>query len=362
MNYKILFLVPYPFDRAPSQRLKFEQYYPFFKEAGYELTHKSFMSYNLWKIVYQKGNRYRKILLTVIAYFNRLMLLFRIRKFDIVYIHLWVTPFGLPIFEYLVTLLAKKIIYDIDDLIYIKENPHEKRWLRFIKGKNKPIFLMKRANHVITCTPYLDQFARKYSTSTTDISSTINTDIYQPVNSYSNDKVLTIGWSGSHSTSKYLYLLSEVFTELRKRHNFKLLVMGTPDFKIEGIKVESLNWSKEKEIPTLQKIDIGVYPLPIDEEWVLGKSGLKALQYMALGIPTIATGIGANFRVIEDGVSGFLVKEKEEWIAKLEMLILNSKLRRHIGQQGRERVVQHYSLKANKDTYLKILNIVTNNS
>lgn len=356
MSKKILFLVPYPYDKAPSQRLKFEQYYPDFEAEGYIIKHEAFMSEALWQCVYQKGKTVRKIWLTLQSYAKRLLLLFNINQYELVYVHLWVTPFGPPIFEYLIAWLAKKMIYDIDDLVYIKENPHEKKWLRILKGKAKPIVLMKRAHHVITCTPYLDQFVRTYNSNTTDISSTIDTTLYQPINIYSNQKQITIGWSGSHSTAKYLYLLEEVFIELRKKYDFKLLVMGTTNFHIEGIKIETLAWSKAKELPTLQRIDIGVYPLPLNEEWVLGKSGLKALQYMALGIPTVATAVGANFRVIEDGVSGFLVKNKEEWIARLEELIHRTELRKAIGEKARDRVVAHYSLTANKATYLHILN------
>ena len=151
--------------------------------------------------------------------------------------------------------------------------------------------MMQRANHVITCTPHLDAFVRKFTSNTTDISSTINTETYVPMNKYTNEYTLTIGWSGSHSTSKYVYLLKEVLLELSKNHRFKLLVIGDSTFSIEGLDCEAIHWVEKTEVKDLQRIDIGIYPLP-NEEWVLGKSGLKALQYMALGIPTVATNYG----------------------------------------------------------------------
>ncbi len=193
---------------------------------------------------------------------------------------------------------------------------------------------------------------QQYNPHTTDISSTINTETYQPVNKYSNqDLPLTIGWSGSHSTSKYLHLLQPIFLELQKRHSFKLLVIGDPNFQMEGIELEAIPWTSDTEIQNLQRIDIGVYPLP-DEEWVYGKSGLKALQYMSLGIPTVATAIGANFRVIEEGASGFLVKSTEEWLEALSSLIENPTLRQKIGRTARRRVEDFYSIRANKNHYL----------
>ncbi|MBI3240334.1 MAG: glycosyltransferase [Flavobacteriia bacterium] len=217
---------------------------------------------------------------------------------------------------------------------------------------------MKKADHVITCTPFLTEFVNKFNSHTTDISSTINSETYIPVNPYSNSKQLTLGWSGSHSTSKYLYLLKDVLLELYKERKFRLLVMGDPSFTIEGLEVEAMAWSGEKEISTLQQIDIGLYPLP-DEEWVMGKSGLKALQYMTLAIPTIATAVGANFRVIEDGVSGYLVTTAAEWKEKLILLMDNPDLREQIGLKARERVEKHYSVLANEPVYLSILNKLT---
>jgi glycosyltransferase involved in cell wall biosynthesis len=211
---------------------------------------------------------------------------------------------------------------------------------------------------VITCTPYLDNVAKKYNTNTTDISSTINTDTYIPVNSYQNNHCLVLGWSGSHSTVQYLYLLKDVLIALRKQIEFKLLVVGDENFKIDGIETEAHNWTEAAEVPLLQRIDIGLYPLPLNEEWVLGKSGLKALQYMALGIPTIATNVGCNDRVIENNISGYLVNNNEQWLEKLHELMINPGLRKRIGLNARNRVEQKFSIKANAAKYLNIINSV----
>jgi glycosyltransferase involved in cell wall biosynthesis len=284
-------------------------------------------------------------------------LLSQIKNYDAVYVHLWVTPFGPPLFENAVKRRAKRLIYDIDDLVYLrntKSNAHA--LVTFIKGRKKPIYLMKHASHVITCTPYLDEFVRQYNPHTTDISSTVDTDTrYQPINNYCNHEILTIGWSGSVSTSKYFYLLANVFKQLSKSHQFKLLTMGDAEIKIDGMEIEAHQWQEASEMETLRRFDIGVYPLP-NEQWVYGKSGLKAIQYMALGIPTVATGIGANFRVIENGVSGFLVNTDEEWIAALSKLIDDADLRKKIGANARKRVEENFSVKANKQKYLDILN------
>ncbi|AKQ44804.1 a-glycosyltransferase [Rufibacter radiotolerans] len=359
---RILFVAPYPEGKAPSQRLKYEQYYPYFREAGYEITTSSFIDAEFWEVVYKPGNTFRKILFTIQAYFRRIGDLVSLGKYDIVYVHLWVTPIGPPLFEWLFRKFSKRMIYDIDDLIFLKPKSKSNPLINWLKSSNKSIFLMKKADHVITCTPHLDTFVRQFNHRTTDISSTINTKVYQPRQDYSEKGKITLGWSGSHSTSKYVYLLKDVFLKLKEEMDFRLLVIGDKEFKMEGIDVTAIPWTESSEVADLSQIDIGLYPLP-NEEWVLGKSGLKALQYMALGIPTIATAIGANFRVIEQNVSGFLVNEHEEWLQAIRALAKDETLRRSIGSAAAERVEKHYSINANVPVYLNILDkVVKKNS
>jgi len=356
MSKKIIFICPYPENVAPSQRLKYEQYFGHIKAAGYSITVSPFITLPFWKIIYKKGFFLKKAFFTFLAYSKRFGLLFSIRKYDVVYVHLWATPFGPPFYEWLLRKFARKMFYDIDELVYLKNVKSKANALvTYIKGRKKPIYLMKKADHVITCTPYLDQFTRQFNSQTTDISSTVDTETrYLPVNDYSNNRIVTVGWSGSLNTSKYFYLLENVLKELKKKYQFHIFVMGDAGVKIDGLTIEGIDWKEETEIKNLQRIDIGLYPLP-NEEWVLGKSGLKAIQYMALGIPTIATAIGANFRVIENNVSGFLVKSNEEWYDAIGKLIENAELRRQISMAGRKRIEQLYSIKENAKKYLEAI-------
>lgn len=356
---KILFICPYPEHVAPSQRLKFEQYYDHFREAGYQVDTSSFINDSFWQIIYKPGNLFKKVFYSISGYLRRIQDLFRLGSYDIIYIHLWVTPFGPPLFERLFRRFAKKMVYDIDDLVYLKDvksNAHPV--VSWIKGRKKPLYLMQAADHIITCTPYLDNFVRKFNQHTTDISSTIDTDLYKPKLDYTINHKPVIGWSGSLSTSKYLHLLDDVFRTLAKDMDFKLKVMGDPDFSIEGVDVESIPWKEEYEVDVIRTFDIGVYPLP-DEEWVLGKSGLKALQYMALGIPTVASGIGTIFRIIKNGENGFLVNNNEEWMHSIRQLILDKSLRERLGKNGALTVEKVFSINANIVNYLSVLDAVS---
>ncbi len=354
---KILFLSPYPQDVAPSQRLKYEQYYDSLEKEGYEISIHPFISDDFWKIIYQKGYILQKVFYTFLGYLKRTIVLFSIRKYDVVYVHLWITPLGIPFFEFITCILAKKVVYDIDDMVFLGHSSSANRFFQVLKGKYKMIFLMKKAYHVITCTPTLDEYVRKYNQKTTDISSTINTELYKPKENFTLPETITLGWSGSHSTSKYLMLLEPVFEILLKEKiNFNVLVIGDKDFKFknENIPLNAIPWQLETEVEDLKKIDIGLYPLP-NEKWVLGKSGLKALQYMSLGIPTVAQAIGANFRIIKNNENGFLVNEILEWVEVIKLLIHNSNLREKISKNSIKTVEEHYSIKANLYNYLNAL-------
>ncbi len=352
---RIVVICPHPEGVAPGQRLKYEQYFTHFRNNNIEVDVKPFMSYRFWNIVYKKGYILEKIFWTLYGYLKRICLVPFLPFYDGVYIFLNVTPFGKPVMEQIYIWMNPNVIYDIDDLVFLGNTTKVNRWVSLLKRPEKYTFLMQQAKHVIVCTPYLEGFARKYNTHVFDISSTINTQLYVPVNTYSNDRKLTIGWSGSHSTLKYFFLLKDVLIELQQKHAFNILIFGVHACEDSRLKVEVVPFSEAAEVSTLQRIDIGVYPLPLDEQWVYGKSGLKALQYMALGIPTLATGIAANLRVIEDRKTGLLVKTAQEWLDALEVLLEDASLRKELGIAARKKVIDKFSIEANKDTYLKII-------
>ncbi len=351
---RLLVVCPHPENVVPGQRLKYEQYFDHWRANGYEVVVSPFMTRRFQAIVYERGRILEKVFWVGWGYLRRIRDLLRLPLYDGAYIFLWVTPLGLPFFEGLFSLAARQFVYDIDDMVFLGHSSEANRFIQVLKGRRKMPFLMGRADHVIVCTPYLEAFVQRYNPKTTDISSTIDTDRYFPVNPYSNDRPLTLGWSGSHSTAKYLHLLDDVLKEMGRESDFRLKVIGDPGFSMEGIEVDAQEWREPTEVEDLQEIDIGLYPLP-DEEWVLGKSGLKALQYMALGIPTVATRIGANSRIIQDGENGFLVSDQKEWKYRLLSLASDPELRRRLGDEASRTVAERFSVQVNRKTYLEVL-------
>jgi glycosyltransferase involved in cell wall biosynthesis len=285
----------------------------------------------------------------------------KVKNYDLIYIHLWGTPYGLPIFEKLLTLVAKKLVYDIDDLIFLGNTSEANSALKNLKSSKKVHFLMKNADYVITCTPVLDTYVKKFNSNSSDISSTVDTDnrYLFDKNRYTSSEKITIGWTGSHSTSKYLYLLTDVLKKLAQEFDFRLIVMGDKSFHIDGVHFEAMIWNEGSEMEVLNTFDIGLYPLP-DEPWIYGKSSLKAIQYQALGIPVVASKLGTNTRVIRDNETGFLVQwdSEDEWYTNIKLLIENAELRQKMGIQGRKHIEENYSVSSTKQVYLDVLNKV----
>lgn len=287
---KILIICPYPEGMGAGQRLKYEQYFEHWKENGYDIKVSSFMDMPMWNIVYVRGNYAAKIVGTLKGYFRRVRDIFRVSSYDLVYVFLWVTPLGTSFFERMIRVLSKKLVYDIEDNILVKQSNEINPFTKFLKGTGKTTYLLRTADHVITSSPFLNDYCLKLNTSKacTYISSSVDTERFSPVNSYSNERKVTIGWTGTFSSKIYLDLLSNVFVELAKRCDFKLRIIGNFQYYLPGIDLEVIQWTRENEVEDLQGIDIGVYPL-LKDDWILGKSGLKAIQYMAFGLPTVAT-------------------------------------------------------------------------
>lgn len=357
---KVLFIVPYPFNSAPSQRLKFEQYFSYFEKAGIRCIVQPFMSEAFYKIVYKKNMYIEKIFYTLCGYARRIYGMVNSLEFDLIYLHLEAAPLGPPVFEYVFKLLNKPIIYDIDDVVFLPHYSAANKLIKYIDNPRKTFSILKISNHIIVVTNYLKECALKYNKNVTFIPPTIDTDKYCLKEDYHKNGQICIGWSGSRTTSVYLNKLENVLKTLSKKYDVKIKVIGNSDFQMYGLSsFQSQEWKLDSEIKDLHEIDIGLYPLP-NKEWILGKGGLKALQYMGLGIPVVCSRIGACLEFVKDGVNGFLAESDEEWIKKISFLVEDLELRRKIGLAGRKTVEEKFSVKNNAIKYIEIIQKVYN--
>ena len=357
-GYRLLVLCPFPFGVAAAQRLKFEQYYDDWRRHGWVVDIAPYMDMDLWRVLFEPGHLGTKIRGAVKGTLRRLRDMVRVRRYDLVYCHMYVTPIGTSLFERLTRRFASRLIVDVEDNVLVGQsgvnNPNP--LVRLFKGRGKAKYLIRYADHVITSSPALNEtcVAINEKGACTYISSSVDTARFVPANSYSNDRTVTIGWTGTFSTRPFLDLLRPVFQELAKRRKFRLRVIGNFDYELPGVELEIVRWSAEREVEDMQAIDIGVYPLSVDG-WVTGKSGLKAIQYMAFGLPCVATNVGTTPMIIRDGENGLLVCSPEEWLAALARLIDDPELRRRLGEQARRDAVRKFSTKSVAADYRRVL-------
>jgi glycosyltransferase involved in cell wall biosynthesis len=355
---KILFLIPYPLKEAPSQRFRFEQYFPTLKSAGIEFRTQSFFSSQQWRVFYRPGKALLKFVYLLIGLTKRTLILLELPGYDFVFIHREAAPLGPPLFEWIIAkLFQKKIIYDFDDAIWLTDKVDESQLEKIVRWRSKVASICQWAYKVSTGNEYLRKFAAQYNPRAIYNPTTIDTEYVHNPNIHTihrSAEKIVIGWTGSHSTLKYLRELAPVFQILHQKFpNISILVIANqpPDFELPALDFRP--WSEATEITDLLQADIGVMPLP-DDQWANGKCGFKALQYMALTLPAVAAPVGVNKRIIIDGENGFLCSTESEWEERLAQLITDESLRKKMGLAGRRKVINEYSISSNRDNFLSL--------
>lgn len=355
---KILFLVPYPLDRAPSQRFRFEQYFGALIDAGHSYRVQSFLSYDGWKVIYVKGHLIKKILAVAAGLFKRIVAVGDAAGYDFIFIHREAAPFGLPLFEWLIAkVLGKKIIYDFDDAIWLTDRQTESGVAGAIRWRSK-VGSICRWSYKVSCgNEYLCAYARQFNHNVVLNPTTIDTAYHRPVQKESSDNI-TIGWTGTHSTLTYL---EDVVPALQYIENkfpevvFRVISNRAPDLGALR-SVRFTPWERGTEIYDLADIDIGIMPLR-DDDWAKGKCGFKALQYMAMEIPAVVSPTGVNSVIVQHGTDGLICNSAADWIEALERLIVDPDFRKKIGTAGRKKVEESYSVSSNTSNFLSLFEL-----
>ena len=339
---QVLALVPAIYDTSPSQRYRIEQWEPLLRERGVEITYAPFEDEELHALVYKPGFLAKKLKLATGAFKRRLSLISKVKDYDLVYILREAALLGPPIFERLVHQRGVPIVFDFDDAIFVSYRSPSNGYLSYLKFASKTKTICRISSHVMVGNPYLAEYARQVNDHVTVIPTTIDTEKYRVPRSTEKSDPPVIGWTGSHSTVQHLDTLRGALKKLAERESFRLRVIGAPSYDLPGVDVEVIRWRSETEVEDVAAIDIGVMPLP-EDRWSIGKCGLKALQFMASGIPTVCSPVGVNTNIIQDDQNGFLANTEDEWVDKLSRLLRSHELRQRLGQAGRVTVEEKYS-------------------
>ena len=357
---RVLALVPNLYDTSPGQRYRLEQWAPILEERGVEIAYEPFEDEQLHSLLYKPGLLPGKLQGVRRGFLRRIAAVRKVRQFDIVYVFREAALLGPAFFERLVHQTRVPMVFDFDDAIFVSYRSPSNGYLSYLKFAGKTKSICRMAAHVMVGNPYLAEYARQVNDHVTVIPTTIDTSKYQPLLRRESE-VPVIGWTGSYSTVQHLDTLRGALQKLARLHQFRLRVIGTPSYKIDGVDVEAMAWKSETELEDLSHIDIGVMPLPNDS-WSKGKCGLKALQFMALGIPTICSPVGVNTDIIKDNENGLLADSEHEWVQKMSQLIRSPAMRERLGRAGRTTVEEKYSATTQAPRVYEIFHSVVRSS
>ena len=278
----------------------------------------------------------------------------KLKKYDFIFLQREVTPIGPPIFEWIYAkILKKKIIYDYDDAIWLPSNSKQNNVAAAFKYTDKVANICKWSYKVSCGNQYLSDYARQYNPNVVYNPTCVDTHHRHNIPTNHDVERITIGWTGSFSTVVYLDIVQPALRMLQVKYDFDIKIICNQEPILDLQNIKYVEWSEENEIAELASCQIGLMPLSHDE-WSEGKCGFKLIQYLALEIPAVASPVGVNKTIIEEGVNGYFATSDEDWFNAIEKLLIDPSLRKRFGSAGRNKIIDQYSLSSNEQNFLDL--------
>ncbi|MDT7603223.1 MAG: hypothetical protein QOF61_1220 [Acidobacteriota bacterium] len=354
---RVLGLASYPVEAAAT-RYRLVQYVAPLRERGIELEVRPFLNSRLFASLYQRAELPRNAVGLISAALRRFIDVAAAHRADAVLVQREAMMFGPPLIEYLATKIGRcPLVLDLDDATYIAyESPIYGRLGSALKWFTKTDDLIRRAA-VVTCgNRAICEYVEGKGVRGVLIPTVVDTELFRPATRERENAPPVLGWVGTHSTFLYLESIFPVLQELAKSHRFRLKIVGAgrEEVSVAGVEVENLPWSLAREVADFQSFDVGLYPV-VASEWAAGKSGFKSVQYMAVGVPFVASPVGATTEIGEANVTHLLATSGEQWRAALARLLDDAPLRRRMGAAGRAHALAHYAVPAQADKLARAL-------
>ncbi len=328
-------------DLAASTRQRLLQYVPQLEAAGISVECQ-YLAGNDYVRNLASGGGYSRLAIAR-AYADRLARLLKGPDCDVIWVYSEMFPYLPAGFEKLVFRSGKPVVYDFDDAFFHHYDENESALVRgLLGGKLRP--LLEGAAACCCGNSYLRDYAGRFRSDSMILPTVVDTAVYRP-GIRADERPPVIGWIGSPTTWRFVQPYLPLLAELARDHGVTVRVVGAGAEAKKDVfpGLELVEWSRENEVSDVQAMDIGIMPLP-DEPWAWGKSGYKLIQYMACGLPVVASPVGVNREIVLSGETGYLASEPEQWRTALLRLIDSFDLRRRMGDSGRSRAEADYSL------------------
>ena len=358
---RVLALASYPIEAAAT-RFRLQQFVAPLAARGISLNIHPFLTSQQFRELYRRDAAVRVAAGLVNSGVRRLFDIARARTADVILIQREAMLFGPPAIEWVLTHgLRRPMVLDLDDATYVSyESPTYGAFTKTLKWFSKTNDLIKWATIVVCGNRSIADYAASKGARARIIPTVADTEVFKPVARNDPQAPLTLGWVGTHSTFPYLESIFPVLSSLAERFSFRLKIVGSGRDRITvpGVTVENLGWAMDREVQDFQSIDLGLYPIDAtlySGKWAQGKSGFKAVQYMAVGVPFVATPIGASTEIGEPGVTHFFASTNDEWYRSLERLMDDPDRRLKMGVAGRAHAVAHYGLEDQADRLAAVL-------
>ncbi|MDP9413958.1 MAG: glycosyltransferase family 4 protein [Pseudomonadota bacterium] len=329
--------------QAASTRQRLLQYIPALNAAGIDVAFEPLLDDEYIRSLAAGGAFSR--LDVASSYLRRLRGLLSRPSADIIWIYAELFPYLPGWFERLALSRSRAIVYDFDDAFFHNYDASPNPLVRTLLGRKlEP--LLRRASACCCGNAYLEDYASRFCERTMVVPTVVDTAHYTPrIMPSDPSRPVVIGWIGSPTTWRYMRPMLPLLAELVRERGVKVRVVGAgpkaEQDRFPGL--ELLDWAENREVADVQGMDIGIMPVP-DEIWALGKSGYKLIQYMACGLPVVASPVGVNRDIVAHGASGFLATTPAEWRSSLSLLLDDADLRLRMGLAGRKHAEEDYSL------------------
>lgn len=353
---KVLMLSRYG-KLGASSRMRFYQYLPSLDTAGIEVTVAPLFSDEYVRGLQQNAKSPLEILK---AYASRVHVLLNSKDFDLLWVEKETLPWLPAWLEKM--LLAGNVPYvlDYDDAVFHYYDKHRNVAVRALLSGKHPA-LVRGAALVVAGNAYLADFAQSAGATNIEIVPTV-VDLarYQvgKQKQFLDGTIPCVGWIGQRSTASFLEPYASIFIELSAQGLASFAAIGI-DAAALGLPMKSIGWSEDTEVASIASFDVGIMPL-IDGAFERGKCGYKLIQYMACGLPVVASPVGVNRQIVEHGVNGFLVETENEWRQALHTLLSDRVLRERMGQAGRQKVERKYCLQVTEPVLARLLAAAAN--